>query len=72
MRVVSVDGDGRRRALNHFNKQAKGRFTRAVLERRPELARVDDLLDWADANGFSMRLGEERAATLPREVELVA
>ncbi len=29
VRVVSVGDDGRRRALNHFNKHAKGRFTRA-------------------------------------------
>lgn len=72
VRVVSVDAAGRKRALNHFNKQAKGRFTRAVLERRPEVDSLDDLLDWAHAAGFSMRLGEERSATLPREVELVA
>ena len=31
VRVVSVEDDGRRRALNHFNKHAKGRFTRALL-----------------------------------------
>lgn len=72
IRVVSIDAAGRKRALNHFNKQAKGRFTRAVLERRPELDSVDDLLDWADAAGFSMRLGADRGATRPREVELVA
>lgn len=72
VRVVSIDRDGRRRALNHFNKQAKGRFTRAVLERQPELDSVDHLLDWAETAGFSMRLGEERSAAMPREVELVA
>jgi cytoplasmic iron level regulating protein YaaA (DUF328/UPF0246 family) len=72
VRVVSIDGAGRKRALNHFNKQAKGRFTRAVLARRPELGTVDDLIDWAEVEGFSMRLGEDRGATQPREVELVA
>ncbi|MFF2275042.1 YaaA family protein [Agromyces sp. NPDC058126] len=72
VRVVSVDGTGRKRALNHFNKQAKGRFTRAVLEARPELGTLDEMLDWALAAGFSMQLGEERGAASPREVELVA
>lgn len=72
VRVVSIDDSGRKRALNHFNKQAKGRFTRAVLERRPELDSVDELLAWASAEGFSMRLGEDRGATRPHEIELVA
>ncbi|GAA1803010.1 peroxide stress protein YaaA [Agromyces neolithicus] len=72
VRVVSIDGTGRKRALNHFNKQAKGRFTRAVLEGRPELDTLDELLDWADTEGLSMRLGEDRSPTLPREAELVA
>lgn len=72
VRVVSVDDTGRKRALNHFNKQAKGRFTRAVLEQRPELDTVDGLLDWAGERGFSMRLGDDRGAASPREVELVA
>lgn len=71
VRVVSVDDAGRKRALNHFNKQAKGRFTRAVLEARPDLGTVDELLDWAQAAGFSMQLGEARGA-MPRELELVA
>ncbi|GAA1776300.1 YaaA family protein [Agromyces lapidis] len=72
VRVVSLDGAGRKRALNHFNKQAKGRFTRAVLEGRPELESIDDLLGWADSAGFSMHLGEDRGEALPREIELVA
>jgi len=72
VRVVSIDGTGRKRALNHFNKQAKGRFTRAVLEQRPEADAVEELLDWAAGAGFAMQLGEDRGASLPREVELVA
>ena len=43
VRVVSVGDDGRRRALNHFNKHAKGRFTRAVLDSRPDVTSLDDL-----------------------------
>lgn len=72
VRVVSVDGAGRKRALNHFNKQAKGTLTRALLERRPELDTVDELLDWADTEGFSMQLGADRGSTRAHEIELVA
>lgn len=72
IRVVSVDSDGRRRALNHFNKQAKGRFTRAFLESRPEIGSLDDLLGWAAASGFAMRTGERPARDAPLELELVA
>jgi len=72
VRVVSQDSDGRRRALNHFNKQAKGRFTRAVLESRPEIASVSDLIDWAAAAGFTLDLREGSAAASPVELELVA
>lgn len=71
VRVVSVDSDGRRRALNHFNKQAKGRFTRAFLESRPEIGSLDDLVNWAAAGGFTVRR-ERRADEAPLELELVA
>lgn len=47
LRVLTVGDDGRRRALNHFNKQGKGRFTRALLEAGVDHPDVDSLLDWA-------------------------
>lgn len=72
VRVVSVDSKGRKRALNHFNKQAKGRFTRAFLESRPAIDSLDDLLDWAAASGFTVRMGERPAAATHSELELVA
>jgi cytoplasmic iron level regulating protein YaaA (DUF328/UPF0246 family) len=72
VRVVSVDADGRRRALNHFNKQAKGRFTRAFLQSRPEIGSLDDLLGWAAAGGFALHVGERPAHDAPLELELVA
>lgn len=72
VRVVSVDGSGRRRALNHFNKRAKGLFTRAVLTARPQIASIDELIEWAHAAGFSLTLGPERDAAGVRELELVA
>nr|MBP1190537.1 cytoplasmic iron level regulating protein YaaA (DUF328/UPF0246 family) [Frigoribacterium sp. PvP032] len=46
VRVVS-DAAGRRRALNHFNKKSKGLLVRRLLEDRPELVDLDDLLEWA-------------------------
>jgi cytoplasmic iron level regulating protein YaaA (DUF328/UPF0246 family) len=72
VRVVSVDSQGRRRALNHFNKQAKGRFTRAFLESRPEITSLEDLLGWASARGFTVRVGEHPADDAPLGLELVA
>ena len=51
VRVVS-DADGRRRALNHFNKKSKGLFVRRLLRDRPDLTVLDDLLTWARSAGI--------------------
>ena len=72
VRVVSIESDGRRRALNHFNKHAKGRFTRAFLQSRPEVETLDELIDWARAEGFRLDLRETASAGGLRELELVA
>ena len=72
VRVVSIESDGRRRALNHFNKHAKGRFTRAFLQSRPEIGSLDELIDWARTEGFRLDLRESNAGDEPRELELVA
>jgi hypothetical protein len=72
VRVVSVEADGRRRALNHFNKHAKGRFTRAFLESRPEIASIDELVDWARGEGFRLHMREAAGPDVVRELELVA
>ncbi|CAN5368121.1 peroxide stress protein YaaA [soil metagenome] len=59
LRVFSADGDGTKRALNHFNKKAKGEFTRAVIEAGIDFGAVEDLLEWALGAGFDLdRLGE--------------
>ncbi|GAB2973386.1 YaaA family protein [Frigoribacterium salinisoli] len=58
VRVVS-DAGGRRRALNHFNKKAKGLFVAALLQDRPELASPGDLHDWAAARGIGLEPGGE-------------
>jgi cytoplasmic iron level regulating protein YaaA (DUF328/UPF0246 family) len=65
LRVVSERADGRRVALNHFNKKGKGEFARAIVKAGIDHGSVDSLLEWAAANG--MRL--ERGA--PGELDLV-
>jgi uncharacterized protein len=72
VRVVSVEADGRRRALNHFNKHAKGRFTRAFVQARPQIGSLDELIAWARAEGFRLDLREAITGDEPRELELVA
>lgn len=73
VRVVSGDRDGRR-ALNHFNKRAKGLFTRALLGSGEDLPDVPALLDWAAGEGFKLEMADAgwlelvapAAATAPR------
>jgi len=50
-RVVSVAGDGRRRALNHWNKTAKGRLTALLARTGADVGDVTGLVDWARAHG---------------------
>jgi uncharacterized protein len=74
LRVVTDAGDGQRRALNHFNKKAKGEFTRALLQHREDFGSLADLVAWANDVGFRLQPGavgelelvvEELAATRP-------
>lgn len=58
VRVVSQGEDGRRRALNHFNKAGKGAFTRRVLEAGVVHESVDALLDWAHGEGIVLERSE--------------
>lgn len=57
LRVVTEGADGRTRALNHFNKQAKGVLTRALLENGQDFGTVDELIAWAGAAGIILRPG---------------
>ena len=56
LRVVS-GADGRRRALNHFNKKSKGLLVRALLDDRPSLGTLDDLVGWAHGRGIVLEQG---------------
>ncbi|MBU4464901.1 MAG: peroxide stress protein YaaA [Actinobacteria bacterium] len=57
VRVVTESTDGTVRALNHFNKHAKGALLRRLAEERPRIGTVAGLQRWADAAGVAMRPG---------------
>ncbi|WP_403020202.1 YaaA family protein [Salinibacterium sp. GXW1014] len=59
VRVVADDADGRRRALNHFNKKGKGEFVRAFLEQQPDIRTLDELCAWSASVGFPLEPGRE-------------
>lgn len=52
IRVVSPGANGRRTALSHFNKKAKGQFARAVIAAGTDHSDVASLLDWAKRSGI--------------------
>lgn len=52
--VLHVDDAGSGRALNHFNKHAKGDLARRLALSAPELRSRDDLLAWAPTAGLRM------------------
>jgi uncharacterized protein len=57
VRVVSESADGVTRALNHFNKHAKGELVRRLAQERPRIASLAGLRRWADAAGETLRPG---------------
>jgi cytoplasmic iron level regulating protein YaaA (DUF328/UPF0246 family) len=64
LRVVSEGEDGRRRALNHFNKKGKGEFTRALLLAGIVHPDAASLLTWAAASGIRLEPGAAGELTL--------
>ncbi len=54
LRVLARDAQGTVRALNHFNKQAKGLFTRALIRNGAELSNTRELLAWSRAQGYDL------------------
>ncbi|MGN8048544.1 YaaA family protein [Curtobacterium sp. 22159] len=59
-RVVSVDGSGRRKALNHWNKTAKGRLVGLLARTGAEVSTMPELVAWASSHGV---LFEEHAGS---------
>jgi hypothetical protein len=57
LRVVSEGEDGRRRALNHFNKKGKGEFTRALLLAGIDHPDAASLTSWAVKAGIRLEPG---------------
>lgn len=55
VRVVTDDGDGGSRALNHFNKKAKGDLVRALAEDHPSITTARGLRGWAERRGIVLR-----------------
>lgn len=64
LRVLARDANGTARALNHFNKQAKGLFTRALIDRGEHFASTDGLLEWAETEGYELTRSSDRAGEL--------
>ena len=57
LRVVTEGTDGRRTALSHVNKKAKGEFTRALVEAAVDHESADSLIVWADSVGIGLERG---------------
>jgi cytoplasmic iron level regulating protein YaaA (DUF328/UPF0246 family) len=55
VRVVTETG----RALNHFNKKAKGEFVRALATTRPRASSPRSLISWAAGNGIRLREAQD-------------
>jgi len=64
LRVVSEGEDGRRRALNHFNKKGKGEFTRALLLAGVVHPDAASLTAWAATAGIRLETGAPGELTL--------
>lgn len=54
VRVTSEGADGVVRALNHFNKQAKGQLVRALAATRPRVRSREALMRWAQDAGIAL------------------
>jgi uncharacterized protein len=67
VRVLARDDRGHVRALNHFNKQAKGLLARALIEAGASFGSTGELLDWARDEGYELRPADGRS----RELDLV-
>ena len=64
VRVVTEGPDGTRRALNHFNKHAKGMLVRAFALERPRVRSVSGFVDWARSAGFRLESSGDREVLL--------
>lgn len=59
LRVVSDDGSGHRRALNHFNKHGKGELVRALAKSGQDFESIGKLIEWAHTAGINLSRGAD-------------
>lgn len=59
VRVVSDDGAGHYRALNHFNKHGKGELVRALANAGRDWESIVELVDWARSVGIDLAPGAD-------------
>jgi hypothetical protein len=59
LRVVTADGAGTKRALNHFNKHGKGELVRSLAQSDRETESVVDLIEWARSVGIRLERGAD-------------
>jgi cytoplasmic iron level regulating protein YaaA (DUF328/UPF0246 family) len=64
VRVMAEGADGARRALNHFNKHAKGSLVRAFALDRPRVRTVSGFVHWARSAGFRMESSGDQEVLL--------
>lgn len=63
--VVERSDDGQQRALNHFNKAAKGDLVKRLAQDRPTLDEPSALVEWGFTQGLELNwLPEERRVVL--------
>ena len=64
VRVVTEDGSGTKRALNHFNKHGKGELVRQLARSALDFFSVDELLSWTRSTGVRLERGAHRELDL--------
>jgi hypothetical protein len=64
VRIVTASGDGTSRALNHFNKHAKGVLVRRLACERPRVTSRGGFVEWARSVGMRVEDG------VPGELQL--
>jgi cytoplasmic iron level regulating protein YaaA (DUF328/UPF0246 family) len=71
LRVVSVAGDGRRKALNHWNKTAKGRLVSLLARTGAQVGSMPELAAWAAGHGVVVEAVEDRWELVAESLEPV-
>jgi cytoplasmic iron level regulating protein YaaA (DUF328/UPF0246 family) len=71
LRVITETQDGKRRALNHFNKHAKGELVRELALSLCVLDSVDGLVEWGANRGIRLQRGAGAGPGGVHELELV-